>query len=103
MSENSEISNPDNAGGTVSETAGKDVRTLTGEVISDKMTKTITVLIERRVRHPLYKKYIRRSTKVHAHDENDECHIGDVVSIEQCRPVSKTKAWRLNKILERAR
>lgn len=103
MSENSEISNADNAGGTVSETAGKDVRTLTGEVISDKMTKTITVLIERRVRHPLYKKYIRRSTKVHAHDENDECHIGDVVSIEQCRPVSKTKAWRLNKILERAR
>jgi len=103
MSENSEISKADNADDTVSQTAGKDVRTLTGEVISDKMAKTITVLIERRVRHPLYKKYIRRSTKVHAHDENDECHIGDVVSIEQCRPVSKTKAWRLNKILERAR
>ena len=95
MSENSEMSS--------SEATEKDVRTLTGEVISDKMAKTITVLIERRVQHPLYKKYIRRSTKVHAHDENDECHIGDVVSIEQCRPVSKTKAWRLNKILERAR
>ena len=95
MTENSEMSS--------AEATEKDVRTLTGEVISDKMAKTITVLIERRVRHPLYKQYIRRSTKVHAHDENDECHIGDVVSIEQCRPVSKTKAWRLNKILERAR
>ena len=95
MTENSEMSS--------AEATEKDVRTLTGEVISDKMAKTITVLIERRVQHPLYKKYIRRSTKVHAHDENDECHIGDVVSIEQCRPVSKTKAWRLNKILERAR
>jgi small subunit ribosomal protein S17 len=80
-----------------------ETRTLTGEVISDKMNKTITVLIERRVQHPLYKKYIRRSTKLHAHDENDECHIGDVVSIEQCRPISKTKTWRLNKVLERAR
>jgi len=80
-----------------------ETRTLTGEVISDKMNKTITVLIERRVQHPLYKKYIRRSTKLHAHDENDECHIGDLVSIEQCRPISKTKTWRLNKVLERAR
>ncbi len=80
-----------------------DIRVLVGEVISDKMNKTVTVLIERKVRHPLYKKYIRRSTKVHAHDENDECHIGDVVSIEQCRPLSKNKSWRLTKILERAR
>ena len=83
--------------------AQTETRTLTGEVISDKMNKTITVLIERRVQHPLYKKYIRRSTKLHAHDENDECNIGDVVSIEQCRPISKTKTWRLNKVLERAR
>ena len=95
MSENTEMQNSDTTDG--------DIRTLTGEVISDKMNKTITVLIERRVRHPLYKKYIRRSTKLHAHDENDECHIGDLVSIEQCRPISKTKTWRLNKVLERAR
>ncbi len=85
------------------EASQAETRTLTGEVISDKMNKTITVLIERRVQHPLYKKYIRRSTKLHAHDENDECHIGDVVSIEQCRPISKTKTWRLNKVIERAR
>jgi len=83
--------------------AGGESRTLVGEVISDKMNKTITVLIERRVRHPVYKKYIRRSTKVHAHDENDECHIGDVVSIEQCRPISKLKTWRLSRVIERAR
>lgn len=90
-------------GNAQSEAASGDARILVGEVISDKMNKTITVLIERRVRHPVYKKYIRRSTKVHAHDENDECHIGDVVSIEQCRPISKIKTWRLNKVIERAR
>lgn len=77
-------------------------RTLVGEVISDKMQKTITVLVERTVKHPLYKKYVKRSTKLHAHDEKNECRIGDRVSIEQCRPLSKTKSWRLYRIIERA-
>ena len=78
-------------------------RALVGRVISDKMHKTITVLVERRVKHPLYKKYIRRTTKLHAHDENNECRLGDTVSIERCRPVSKTKAWLLQEIMERAK
>lgn len=82
---------------------GELARTLIGQVISDKMDKTVTVLVERRVKHPLYKKYIRRSTKLHAHDEGNECHVGDLVSITQCRPLSKTKFWRLHEILERAR
>ncbi|WJW75039.1 30S ribosomal protein S17 [Thiohalobacter sp. IOR34] len=77
-------------------------RSLTGRVVSDKMDKSITVMIERRVRHPLYGKYIRRSTKLHVHDENNECKAGDLVSIEQCRPMSKTKSWRLVSVLERA-
>ena len=70
-------------------------RVLVGKVSSASMDKSITVLIERKVKHPLYKKYIKRSTKVHAHDENNECGVGDVVSVEQCRPLSKTKSWRL--------
>jgi len=77
-------------------------RTLVGKVLSDKMNKTITVLVERRVRHPLYKKYVRRSTKMHAHDENNECREGDTVAIEQCRPLSRTKAWRLHHVVRRA-
>ena len=79
------------------------IRTLVGQVVSDKMDKTMTVLVERRVKHPLYKKYIRRSTKLHAHDEENTCRVGDLVSIEPCRPVSKSKSWRLHEILERAR
>lgn len=78
-------------------------RILTGEVVSDAMDKTITVLIERRVKHPLYGKFMRRSTKVHAHDETNEAHKGDLVRVEQCRPLSKTKSWRLVEIVERAR
>jgi len=78
-------------------------RTLVGQVVSDKMDKTMTVLVERRVKHPLYKKYIRRSTKLHAHDEENACKVGDLVSIEPCRPLSKSKSWRLHEILERAR
>jgi small subunit ribosomal protein S17 len=74
-----------------------------GQVVSNKMDKTITVLVERKVKHPLYKKYIRRSSKMHAHDENNECGIGDTVSIEPCRPLSKSKAWRLQAVIERAR
>jgi small subunit ribosomal protein S17 len=82
-------------------TAEKSARTLTGRVSSDKMDKTITVVIERLVRHPVYGKYMRRSTKLHAHDESNECRTGDLVMIEQCRPLAKTKAWRLVKVLER--
>lgn len=77
-------------------------RTLTGRVMSDKMNKSITVVIERLVRHPVYGKFIRRSTKLHAHDESNECRTGDLVMIQQCRPLSKTKSWKLVKVLERA-
>lgn len=77
-------------------------RTLTGRVISHKMDKTATVLIERRVQHPIYGKYITRSTKLHVHDEGNQCKEGDVVRVEQCRPLSRTKAWRLVDIVERA-
>ncbi|MEQ6342761.1 MAG: 30S ribosomal protein S17 [Gammaproteobacteria bacterium] len=75
---------------------------MSGRVVSNKMNKSITVLIERNVRHPLYQKYIKRSTKLHAHDENNECNEGDLVVIQQCRPLSKTKSWRLVKVIERA-
>jgi small subunit ribosomal protein S17 len=77
------------------------VRTLIGRVVSNKMDKTATVLIERKIKHPLYGKYIRRSTKLHIHDENNECQEGDVVAINQCRPLSRTKSWRLHQIVER--
>lgn len=76
-------------------------RTLTGTVVSNKMDKSISVSIERLVRHPVYEKYIRRSTKLLAHDENNECKEGDVVIIESSRPISKRKAWRLQKIVAR--
>jgi len=81
----------------------KSNRRLTGRVLSDAMDKTITVLVERRVQHPLYGKFIRRSTKIHAHDETNECNRGDLVTVEQCRPLSKTKAWRLIEVVEKAR
>ncbi len=80
----------------------KTQRTVTGRVVSDKMDKTITVLVERRVPHPLYKKYIRRSSKLHAHDENNECHEGDTVTIAQCRPLSKSKTWTLVEVVAQA-
>ena len=80
----------------------KKVRTLEGRVISNKMAKTVTVLLERQVQHPLYGKIVRRSTKVHAHDEAGECKEGDVVRIAECRPLSKTKNWRVVKIVTRA-
>lgn len=79
----------------MSEAAEKTGRRLQGKVVSDRMNKTITVKIERLVKHEVYGKYIRRSTKVHAHDENNECHIGDTVTVELCRPLSKNKCWRL--------
>jgi len=80
----------------------KRSRSVAGRVVSNKADKTISVVIERRVMHPLYKKFIRRSTKLLAHDENNECNPGDTVLIEECRPLSKTKSWRLVKIVERA-
>jgi len=77
-------------------------RTLTGRVSSNKMDKSITVVVERKVKHPIYGKYVRRPTKVHAHDEQNECNIGDTVTVEQCRPISKSKTWRLVRVVERA-
>ena len=78
------------------------MRTITGKVISNKMDKSATVLIERKVKHPVYGKYIRRSTRLHVHDAENACQEGDVVTIEQCRPLSKTKSWRLVEIVGRA-
>ncbi|UZE95823.1 30S ribosomal protein S17 [Alkalimarinus alittae] len=82
--------------------AASNARMLSGKVVSDKMDKSITVLIERRVKHPIYGKYVKRSTKVHAHDENNECNIGDTVTIQEGRPISKTKCWKLVEIVESA-
>ena len=78
-------------------------RTLTGRIVSDKMNKTVTVLVERRVKHPLYGKIVTRSQKYHAHDEKNEFKEGDTVLIEECRPMAKTKAWRVTKLIEIAR
>lgn len=83
--------------------ADKVVRTLSGRVVSDKMDKTVTVLVERKVKHPLIGKVIRRSNKFHAHDEANECKTGDLVVIEESRPLSRTKTWKVSKILEKAR
>ena len=80
----------------------KHNRTLTGRVVSSAMDKSITVEVERRVRHPIYGKFIKRATKVYAHDADNECKPGDLVTVEQCRPLSKTKSWRLLEIVERA-
>ena len=80
----------------------KLTRTLVGEVVSNKMDKTIAVLVERRVEHPIYKKYVRKSTRLLAHDENNECGEGDTVEIEECRPISKSKSWRLQKVIAQA-
>ncbi|MDE3010494.1 MAG: 30S ribosomal protein S17 [Pseudomonadota bacterium] len=77
-------------------------RTLQGRVVSDKMEKTVTVLVERTVTHPLYGKVVRRSKKYHAHVEGDAVHEGDVVVIEECRPISKTKSWRVSRVLTRS-
>jgi len=86
-------------------TAGgrKVARQLTGRVVSDKMDRTVTVLIERRVTHPLYGKIVTRSKKYHAHDETNECKEGDLVTIEECRPISRTKNWRVAKLVEKAK
>jgi small subunit ribosomal protein S17 len=78
-------------------------RILTGKVVSNKMDKTVAVSVERLVKHPMYGKYIRRTTKLLAHDENNECKEGDTVSIKPCRPMSRRKSWVLVRVVERAR
>ena len=77
-------------------------RVLTGKVVSNSRNKTIAVLVERKVRHPIYKKYIKRSTKVHSHDENNECGPGDVVRVSESKPFSKTKNWALVEVVEKS-
>ena len=83
-------------------TAKKIVRTLVGTVVSDKMQKSATVLVERRVKHPKYGKFVKRSTKFHIHDENNVCRTGDVVMIKESKPISKTKSWVLVEVKQRA-
>ena len=76
------------------------VRTQVGRVVSDKMDKTVTVLLERQVKHPMYSKYMKRSSKVHAHDEDNACKAGDLVRIAECRPISKSKSWRVLEVVD---
>ncbi len=80
----------------------KSQRTVIGKVVSDKMDKTVSVAIERRVKHPVYGKYIRRTTKLMAHDETNQCKAGDRVTISECRPIAKNKSWRVVDVVERA-
>ena len=82
--------------------AEKRTRVVTGTVVSNKMDKTITVLLERRVKHPVYGKYITRSSKIHAHDENNQCSIGDKVTVAETRPISRSKTWKLLEVVESA-
>ena len=86
----------------MSEETRKTQRTVLGRVVSDKMDKTVSVAIERLIKHPMYGKYIRRTTKVLAHDANNECKAGDRVTISECRPVSKNKSWAVVDVVERA-
>lgn len=79
----------------------KIVRTLRGSVISNKMDKTIVVLVVDKIKHPLYGKYIKKSTKIHAHDENNICNEGDIVVITESRPISRTKSWKLHEVVEK--
>jgi len=87
----------------MNETQQTNARKLTGRVVSDKMNKTVTVLVERKVKHPLYGKFVRRSNKYHAHDENNDFHPGDLVLIEETRPMSRTKTWKVVKLIEKAK
>lgn len=86
----------------MSEEAKRTKRTIVGRVVSDKMDKTVSVTIERLIKHPMYGKYIRRTSKVIAHDANNECKAGDRVAIAECRPISKSKSWAVVNIIERA-
>ncbi|TDR19405.1 30S ribosomal protein S17 [Marinicella litoralis] len=81
-------------------TVTKEHKTKSGVVTSDKMDQTVTVMIERKIKHPLYKKYIKKSTKIHAHDPDNKCQQGDLVKIAECRPISKTKSWKVVEIVE---
>jgi small subunit ribosomal protein S17 len=85
----------------MSEEKASKGRMLTGVVVSDKMNKTVVVQVSRREKHPLYKKVLTRSTKLHVHDEKEQCQLGDKVTIKECRPISKTKSWELLNILEK--
>jgi small subunit ribosomal protein S17 len=80
----------------------KVLRIQTGSVVSDKMDKSAVVMIERKVKHPIYGKFMKKSTKLHIHDEDNQCDVGDIVQISECRPISKTKSWTLVKILTKA-
>ena len=82
--------------------AEKRTRVATGKVVSNRMNKTITVLVERRVKHPVYGKYITRSSKIYAHDESNQCGIGDTVTVAETRPISRTKTWKLLEVVESA-
>src|SRR5262245_18261422 len=98
--------NPENASRVAGAGGGAAIashRRLTGRLVSDKMDKTVTVVVERTVKHALYGKYVTRSRKYHAHDENNEFHPGDLVMIEECRPLSRTKAWKVIRLVEKAR
>jgi len=90
----------DKADNAVSE--AKTIRTVTGKVVSNKMNKTVAVSVERKVKHPMYGKYVRKTAKYLAHDEENACNEGDIVTIAECRPISKNKSWRLVEIVERA-
>ncbi|PHS23147.1 MAG: 30S ribosomal protein S17 [Methylophaga sp.] len=79
------------------------VRLVTGRVVSDKMDKSITIMVERKVAHPIYKKYMKRSTKLHVHDEDNVCNVGDMVTVTSTRPISKTKCWKLVEIVDKAK
>lgn len=81
----------------------KNIRSLIGKVVSNKMDKTVTVLIERKVMHPIYGKFIRKTSKIHAHDEKNECSEGDVVKISETKPISKTKAWEVTALVEKVK
>ncbi|GGZ07338.1 30S ribosomal protein S17 [Shewanella fodinae] len=80
----------------------ESIRTLQGKVTSNKMDKSITVAVERQVKHPIYGKYVKRTTKIHAHDETNQCNEGDIVTIRECRPLSKTKSWTLVEVVSKA-
>ena len=100
----SETGNPGNPVGPApgGNDAGTRRRTLTGTVVSDCMDKTVTVLVRRRFRHRVYAKYVTRTTRIKAHDEDNECRVGDVVAITSCRRLSKSKSWRLSEVVARA-
>lgn len=87
---------------SANETSAESGRSISGKVVSDKMDKSIVVLVERRVKHPVYGKYMTLSSRIHAHDENNECQQGDFVTIREVRPISKTKSWSLVSVDERA-